>query len=441
MERTIFHVDVNSAFLSWEAVYRMKHLGGRLDLRTVCSAVGGDVTRRHGIILAKSIPARACGIKTGETVFSALKKCPELVLVPPNYNLYQRSSDALIRLLKEYTPLVEQYSIDEAYMDMTESTALFGPPEAAAETIRERILQELGFTVNIGVAQNKLLAKMASDFRKPDMCHTLFPDEIPEKMWPLPIRELFFVGRSAQNKLEGIGIHTIGQLAACNVELLKPILGEKYALQIHDYACGIDPSPVAEREPINKGYGNSTTLSRDVDDLDTAFNVLLSLCETVGARLRADHVICDCVCVEIKDWDFHVQSHQTTLNSPTDSTTVLYENACRLLKEFWDRTPLRLIGVRATKISDDEFSQISLFESEQSRKMKEMEKAVDQIRSKFGTDIIKRASFLKKDSIVDHAASKQKHLSHSALKEDEKGTEGGGSGKVRDYKRGGNETY
>ena len=441
MERTIFHVDVNSAFLSWEAVYRMKHLGGRLDLRTVCSAVGGDVTRRHGIILAKSIPARACGIKTGETVFSALKKCPELVLVPPNYNLYQRSSDALIRLLKEYTPLVEQYSIDEAYMDMTESTALFGPPEAAAETIRERILQELGFTVNIGVAQNKLLAKMASDFRKPDMCHTLFPDEIPEKMWPLPIRELFFVGRSAQNKLEGIGIHTIGQLAACNVELLKPILGEKYALQIHDYACGIDHSPVAEREPINKGYGNSTTLSRDVDDLDTAFNVLLSLCETVGARLRADHVICDCVCVEIKDWDFHVQSHQTTLNSPTDSTTVLYENACRLLKEFWDRTPLRLIGVRATKISDDEFSQISLFESEQSRKMKEMEKAVDQIRSKFGTDIIKRASFLKKDSIVDHAASKQKHLSHSALKEDEKGSEGGGAGKVRDYKRGGNETY
>ena len=249
------------------------------------------------------------------------------------------------------------------------------------------------------------------------------------------------MGRSAQNKLEGIGIHTIGQLAACNVELLKPILGEKYAIQIHDYACGIDPSPVAEREPINKGYGNSTTLSRDVDDLDTAFTVLLSLCETVGARLRADHVICDCVCVEIKDWDFHVQSHQTTLNSPTDSTTVLYENACRLLKEFWDRTPLRLIGVRATKISDDEFSQISLFESEQSRKMKEMEKAVDQIRSKFGTDIIKRASFLKKDSIVDHAASKQKHLSHSALKEDEKGTEGGGSGKVRDYKRGGNETY
>ncbi|MFR1897064.1 DNA polymerase thumb domain-containing protein, partial [Hungatella sp.] len=318
---------------------------------------------------------------------------------------------------------------------------LFGDPWTTANQIRERICRELGFTVNIGIAPNKLLAKMASDFRKPDMCHTLFLDEIPEKMWPLPIRELFFVGRSAQNKLEGIGIHTIGQLAACNVELLKPILGEKYAIQIHDYACGIDPSPVAEREPINKGYGNSTTLSRDVDDLDTAFTVLLSLCETVGARLRADHVICDCVCVEIKDWDFHVQSHQTTLNSPTDSTTVLYENACRLLKEFWDRTPLRLIGVRATKISDDEFSQISLFESEQSKKMKEMEKAVDQIRSKFGTDIIKRASFLKKDSIVDHAASKQKHLSHSALKEDEKGSEGGGSGKVRDYKRGWNETY
>lgn len=437
----VFHIDVNSAFLSWESVCRLTEDPEALDLRTIPSAVGGDAASRHGIVLAKSTPAKKYGVTTGEPLVQALRKCPGLCVVPSRFDVYIHYSTLLMNLLSDYTPDIEKFSIDEAFLDMTSTIHLFGDPWTTANQIRERICRELGFTVNIGIAPNKLLAKMASDFRKPDMCHTLFLDEIPEKMWPLPIRELFFVGRSAQNKLEGIGIHTIGQLAACNVELLKPILGEKYAIQIHDYACGIDPSPVAEREPINKGYGNSTTLSRDVDDLDTAFTVLLSLCETVGARLRADHVICDCVCVEIKDWDFHVQSHQTTLNSPTDSTTVLYENACRLLKEFWDRTPLRLIGVRATKISDDEFSQISLFESEQSRKMKEMEKAVDQIRSKFGTDIIKRASFLKKDSIVDHAASKQKHLSHSALKEDEKGSEGGGSGKVRDNKRGWNETY
>lgn len=251
MERTIFHVDVNSAFLSWEAVYRMKHLGGRLDLRTVCSAVGGDVTRRHGIILAKSIPARACGIKTGETVFSALKKCPELVLVPPNYNLYQRSSDALIRLLKEYTPLVEQYSIDEAYMDMTESTALFGPPEAAAETIRERILQELGFTVNIGVAQNKLLAKMASDFKKPNRVHTLWKEQIPVKMWPLPVSELFFIGRATYRKLKGIGITTIGELAQSDPDILRRHLGKQGEV-IWGFANGVDLSAVEAEAPPNK---------------------------------------------------------------------------------------------------------------------------------------------------------------------------------------------
>jgi len=206
---------------------------------------------------------------------------------------------------------------------------------------------------------------MASDFKKPDLCHTLFAHEIPSKMWPLPIRELFFVGHSAQKKLESVGIHTIGELAACNISHLKPLLGEKYALLIHDYALGIDNSPVEEREPLNKGYGNSTTLSHDIDDFDVACQVLLSLSETVGARLRFDHVLSDCVCVEIKDWNFHTKSHQMTLNNPTDSTTVIYENACNLLKELWDRTPLRLIGVRATKISEEGYSQLHLFESEQ----------------------------------------------------------------------------
>lgn len=413
----VFHIDVNSAFLSWESVYRLTEDPKALDLRTIPSAVGGDAASRHGIVLAKSTPAKKYGITTGEPLVQALRKCPSLMVVPSRFDIYIHYSTLLMNLLSDYTPDIEKFSIDEAFLDMTSTIHLFGDPWTTASQIRERIHKELGFTVNIGIAPNKLLAKMASDFRKPDMCHTLFPEEVPEKMWPLPIRELFFVGRSAQKKLEGVGIRTIGQLAASDLGLLKPLLGEKYAILIHGYANGIDSSPVAEREPINKGYGNSTTLSRDVDDLDTAFTVLLSLCETVGARLRADHVLCDCVCVEIKDWEFHVQSHQMTLNSPTDSTTLLYENACHLLKEFWDFTPLRLIGVRATKISDDGYSQLSLFESEQSKKMKEMEKAVDQIRSKFGTDSIKRASFLKKDSIVDHAASKQKHLnSHEQKK-------------------------
>ena len=410
MEPLVFHIDVNSAFLSWESVYRLSVDPDCLDLRTVPAAVGGDAATRHGIVLAKSTPAKKYGITTGEPLSQALRKCPSLLVVPSRFDVYIQYSDRLMNLLSDYTPDIEKFSIDEAFLDMTSTIHLFGEPVAAANEIRERIHRELGFTVNIGIAPNKLLAKMASDFKKPDLCHTLYPEEIPTKMWPLPVRELFSVGRSAQKKLEGIGIRTIGQLAASSVDLLKSLLGEKYAIMIHEYALGIDPSPVAEREPVNKGYGNMTTLSRDVDDFDTAFLVILSLCETVGARLRADRVQCDCICVEIKDQEFRMQSHQMTLNSPTDSTAVIYENACRLLKDFWDRKPLRLIGVRATKISDDSFSQMSLFESEQTRKMKEMEMAVDQIRSRFGTDIIKRASFLSRDAIVDHASGKAKHL-------------------------------
>ncbi|WP_349948808.1 DNA polymerase IV [Lacrimispora sp. BS-2] len=403
-EPLVFHIDVNSAYLSWESVSRLEADPEALDLRTIPSAVGGDASLRHGIVLAKSTPAKAFGITTGEPISQALRKCPALTVVPARFDVYLEKSRELMELLSDYTPDIEKFSIDEAFLDMTSTIHLFGSPIEVANQIRERIRQNLGFTVNIGIAPNKLLAKMASDFKKPDLCHTLFSHEIPSKMWPLPIRELFFVGHSAQKKLEGIGIHTIGELAACNVNHLKPLLGGKYALLIHDYALGIDTSPVAEREPLNKGYGNSTTLSHDIDDFDMACQVLLSLSETVGARLRADHVMSDCVCVETKDWNFQTKSHQMTLNNPTDSTTVIYENACKLLKELWDRTPLRLIGVRTTKISEEGFCQLNLFESEQSRKMKEMEKAVDHIRSKFGTDSVKRASFLKKDAIVDHTS-------------------------------------
>lgn len=409
-EPLIFHIDVNSAFLSWESADRIRHNPDALDLRTIPSAVGGDATKRHGIVLAKSTPAKQFGITTGEPIAQALRKCPELTVVPARFPIYLEYSKKLMDLLSDYTPDIEKFSIDEAFLDMTSTIHLFGSAHDTANQIRERVYQELGFTVNIGIAPNKLLAKMASDFKKPNLCHTLFTEEIKTKMWPLPIGELFFVGHSAKQKLKGIGIHTIGQLAACDIKYLKHLLGEKYAVLIHDYACGIDHSVVSQKEPVNKGYGNSTTLSKDVDEIETARYVLLSLSETVGARLRGDHVMCDCICVEIKDWDFHTQSHQVTLNGPTDSTSVLYEHACKLLEEFWDRTPLRLIGLRATKISDEGYLQINLFESEQSRKMKEMEKAVDHIRSKFGTDSVKRASFLKKDQIVDHATGKEKHM-------------------------------
>ena len=409
-ERLIFHIDVNSAFLSWECVYRLSQNPEALDLRTIPSAVGGDASMRHGIVLAKSPLAKKYGVTTGEPLAQARRKCPGLMVVPSRFDFYIKCSRRMMGLLEEYNPDHEKFSIDEIFLDMTETIHLFGEPLATACQIRERIKDELGFTVNIGISSNKLLAKMASDFEKPDRCHTLFPHEVPEKMWPLPIRELFFVGSAAQKKMEALGLHTIGQLAACDLELLKAHLGKSYAVLIHQYANGVDEDPVEERDPINKAYGNSVTLSRDISDYDNACQVLLSLCETVGARLRADHVLCSNVCVELRDWEFRNHSHQMTLDGPTDSTSVLYECSCRLLKDFWDMTPLRLMGVRAGKINDGSFSQISLFDDPGLVKKKEFEKTVDQIRNKYGIDSIKRASFLQKDSIVDHAASKRKHL-------------------------------
>ena len=410
-KRIIFHIDVNSAFLSWEAVFRLSQDKKALDLRDVPSAVGGDRASRHGIVLAKSTPAKKYGITTGEPLAQALKKCPDLIVVPSRFEVYHDFSQRLLQILEEYTPDIEKFSIDEAFLDMTSTIHLFGEPVTVADQIRERVKKELGFTVNVGIAPNKLLAKMASDFEKPDRCHTLWTEEITQKMWPLPVRDLFFVGASAEKKMQSIGIHTIRDLAHCDLQILKFHLGDKYAAQILCYANGIDEDPVAKREPVSKGYGNSITLSRDVSDYDTAFQVLLSLCETVGIRLRKDNVLCSCVCVELKDWDFHVHSHQMTLDIPTDSTTLLYQNSCKLLREFWDLTPVRLIGVRASQISDDGFTQLSLFDTRKSQKLEQMDRAIDRIRQKYGVDSIKRASFLNQEALVEHAAGKKKHLS------------------------------
>lgn len=412
-QRLIFHIDVNSAFLSWECVYRLMKDPEALDLRTIASAVGGDASKRHGIVLAKSPLAKRYGVSTGEPLAQAMRKCPGLTVVPSRFDFYIKCSRQMMELLEEYTPDHEKFSIDEIFLDMTGTIHLFGDPIATANQIRERVKSQLGFTVNIGISVNKLLAKMASDFEKPDKCHTLFPQEVPGKMWPLPIRELFFVGEAAQKKMENLGLHTIGQLAACDLSLLKAHLGEKYAVLIHQYANGVDTDPVAERDPVGKTYGNSVTLSRDISDWESADQALLSLCETVGARLRADQALCNNVCVELKDWEFKTLTHQMALAEPTNSTSVLYEYSCKLLRECWNMTPLRLMGVRAGKISQEDCTQMSLFDDPRLLKKKDFEKAVDSIRNRYGVDSIKRASFLKKDAVADHAASKNKHLGGS----------------------------
>ncbi len=396
MGNLVFHIDVNSAFLSWEAVYRLQVLGEKDDLREIASAVGGDAKKRHGIILAKSPSAKMYGVRTGESISNALKLCPELVLVPPRHDLYEINSRAFVEILKEFSPCVEQCSIDEAYCDMSGTLGLYGSAIEAANLIKDKIYQKLGFTVNVGISSNKVLAKMASDFKKPNRVHTLFPNEIEQKLWKLPVEELFYVGRSTKKKLNELGIRTIGELAKTDLNILRSHF-KKYADVIHSFANGIDISLVSEESSPNKGYGNSTTTSFDVDKEDVAKMVLLSLCEKTAARLRADAVKATVVAVELVNFEFHRTTHQATLLSATNTTNEIHRAACRLFDELWDGTPIRKLGVHTSKVvSNESSSQLNLFDMNQNEKLSKLDTAVDEVRERFGKNAIFRASFLNK---------------------------------------------
>lgn len=395
--RVIFHIDVNSAFLSWEAVYRLKQSPDAVDLRKIPAIIGGDESRRHGIVLAASLPAKKYGIRTAETVREAVTKCPDLTLCRPRYSMYQEASRAFVEEALKFSPVLKQYSIDEVFLDMTESIHAYESPRQAAVLLKDRIRDHLGFTVNIGVAPNKLLAKMASDFEKPDKVHTLFPEEIPEKMWPLPVKDLFLVGKATQKKLSLLGIRTIGELAQMDLKMLQAHVGNKHGQTLYNYARGIDLSPVDPEEGLNKGYGNSITLAKDIDTLEEADHVLISLSEMVASRLRKDHVRSSCICVEIKGTDFRRSTHQRKLRTPTDITDEISRTARELYRENYTGRSVRLIGVRATDITEEEFAQLDLFEQEQREKLRKLDASIDKIRAKFGKDSVQRASFLKGD--------------------------------------------
>lgn len=401
-ERVIFHVDVNSAFLSWEACHRIRNLNEAIDLREIPSIIGGDREKRRGVVLAKSVIAKKYGVQTGEPIIQALSKCPDLVIVSPNYELYVKYSKEFITLLREYTPCVEQCSIDEAFMDMTGTEGLYGEPIKVAHQLRERIYHELGFTVNIGISSNKLLAKMASDFKKPNLVHTLLPEEIKDKMWPMPVGELFFVGRVAEKKLKLLGIKTIGQLAQADVQLLREHLN-KQGEAIYEYAHGRDSRRVQQEDAALKGYGNSMTTPFDVNSSEEARLVLLSLCETVGARLRADGIKASCISVSLVDIYFEHHSHQVTLSSATYTTNEIYEEACKIFEKLWDhKIPIRQLGVHTCKLSDSKVYQYSMFQNNKFDKYVKRDQALDCIRNKFGEDAVMRASFIGKN--LEHMA-------------------------------------
>lgn len=400
----IFHIDVNSAFLSWESLLRISQ--GESDLRSIAAVIGGDEAARHGIVLAKSTLAKSCGIVTGEPLIRARQKCPGLVIASPHYSHFVKCSSAFMDLLRKYAPVVEQYSIDEAFCDMTGCEKLYGSLTQFARQLKDEIYDTLGFTVNIGISTNRLLAKMASDFEKPNLVHTLFPEEIAAKLWPLSVDELFFVGHSTAARLHTLGIHTIGELASTDVGILRYHF-KKHGEVIHDYANGRDVNILTDHQTANKGYGNSTTLSYDVTERETAHRILLSLSETVGARIRADKAYIRVVAVSMTDWEFNHASRQTTLDSSTNITEVIYETACKLFDDCWNHAPLRLIGVSTSKAGNDKYEQYNLFDmmtednapapAPRNERLEKLNSAIDKIRGRFGEDSVKRACFVDSD--------------------------------------------
>ena len=403
MSHIIFHIDVNSAYLSWTAVEQLKN-GADVDIRTIPAIIGGDRESRHGIVLAKSPSAKKFGIRTGEPVVNAFRKCPNLHMDPPNHRMYREYSRRLMDFLKTYTPEIEQVSVDECYMDFTGIAQRFSSPVEAAYEIKARVYEKFGFTVNVGISTNKLLAKMASDFEKPNRVHTLFSEEVKEKMWPLPVSELFMAGKSSVAILEKLEIRTIGELAQTDPKLLEFHL-KSHGRTLWEFANGIGDAKVQSEETAAKGVGNSTTLPKDVEKAEDAKKVLFSLAESVGKRLRKAGQKANMVSVEIRYSDFQNVSHQKQLGRASGADQVIYEAACSLFDELWNGEPIRLLGVRTAKLVDeDEPEQLSLFDlqfevkSEKPKKsmekLKKLSAAMGEIRGKYGADAVIRGSVL-----------------------------------------------
>ncbi len=431
MDTVIFHIDVNSAYLSWSALKRLEE-GDDVDLRLIPSIVGGDMQKRHGVVLAKSIPAKKYGILTGEPIVNAFRKCPSLVSEKPDHALYHKKSRELMNFLSSICPEIEQLSVDECFMDFTPIRKQFSSPEEAAGEIKDRIRNSFGFTVNIGISDKKVLAKMASDFKKPDLVHTLYSHEIKEKMWPLPVSSLYMCGKSSVQTLLNLEIRTIGDLAKTDKQILYSHL-KSHGLLLWEYANGIDDSSVCSTPSEAKGIGNSTTLPKDVTDREEALRCLLLLSDSVAKRLREAGQLAGMISVEIKYSSFRNVSHQMMLSSPSNTSGVIYETSCRLFDELWNKEPIRLLGIRSSKLSDPaQPVQLSLFDLPQGQcvcynapdaqeerpesgssfhnhpaatpknshpspsreKLAVLDKTLDQIRQKYGEHSIVRGSFL-----------------------------------------------
>lgn len=405
MERQILHVDVNNAFLSWTAVDMLKN-GYPVDIRTIPAIIGGDEERRSGIVLAKSPIAKKFGIVTGEPIYFARKKCNKLEVFPGNFEVFNKASNDLYKILSEYTDKIERFSIDECFLDLTGYLRNKKLIDIAYE-INGRVERELGFTVNVGVSSNKLLAKMASDFEKPNKVHTLFEYEIEDKMWNLPVSELFMIGKKTVPKLFNLGIKTIGDLAKADKEFIIKRFG-KFGLMMWNYANGIDEQEVVSTPEEPKSIGNSVTLPADVTDTEEISKIILALCEQVSFRLRKHNLIANTVNVQLRTKDFVDYSHQKQLKYATSSTKEILETAKEVFKEMYKSEPIRLVGVRVDNLENKDEVQISFFTQENDEKQEKIDNVLDNLKNKYGYNMVTRAGKLDVENLVKGKEKKMK---------------------------------
>ena len=394
MERIIFHIDVNNAFLSWTALDLLNQ-GYKYDIRDSYAVIGGDPKARKGIVLAKSNACKKLGIYTSMTLYEAKKKCSVLKIYPPNYKLYSEMSNKLFDLLSKYTPDIEIASIDECYLDYGKVKSLYGDEYEFATKLQKEIYETLKFTVNIGIANNKLCAKMASDFSKPNKIHTLYANEVESKMYPLPINDLFMIGKKTSEKLMNLGIKTIGDLANFPYDKLYPHFKNQAKFLINQ-ARGIDDSIVDSETFIPKGISNEITLEKDITIKEELYPYLMSICEAISVRLRRQKKYATVICVILKDNYFKRKSHQKKLVNATNVTSDIYKFAKEILDEMWNDERIRLIGVRLDKLVDNVMYQASLFDSDNNIEESKVDNVIDILKQKYGNKIITKAS-LKND--------------------------------------------
>ena len=391
-ERIIFHVDVNNAFLSWTAILLLKN-GYKRDIRKIPSIIGGDESKRHGIVLAKSSIAKKYGIVTAETLYQARKKCPQLECFPPDYKWYYEKSRELYKYLSQYSPNIEQYSVDESFIDMTGTKFLYKNYEELAHKIKEDVKEKFGYTVNVGIGNNKLCAKMASDFEKPDKVHTLYNNEIEEKMWPLPVEELFMVGKKTSEILKQINIKTIGELANIDLKILERHF-KNHAIDLKKSAMGIDDSKVEQRKENTSSISTTETLQYDHTDENKLKEILFRQTEELTRQLRNKKQYAKTVAVIFKNNSFVSYSAQAKLEIESNLTKDIYKLLIYLFDKNYKKDPVRLIGIRLANLTDKKEKQLKLFDEQSEKEEKEdtFQETIDNINNKFGKGLIVPAS-------------------------------------------------